>query len=1471
MKVCSPVSSRLFAAILGLLAVLVPSSAAADLADGEDFELVIIAPSDFLAPLIALERFKDATGLPADVTELERVLEMFPAHPEYDSPERVKRALSLWKTEYGIRYAMLVGDVDRFPVRWVTREELDDPSTVLYYYPSDLYYADLSYSTGAWCSWDHDGNGHFGEHLASSSCDSDPYSSNLDRCDFHPDLAVGRVPASTVEEVDRYVAKVIQYELGARGSAWARNVLLMAGSSRSRDCDPGIHFADIQNSLGAWFSYRVFVHESYYDDTLDGDRDCRCHPPGVPNPCACLSAFTSEQADVFRNATRWIAGTSPIPDSEFTDVGFLAWHDHTSSVRDYRQVDNRRRYSVAFSDGCSDGGFAGGPPGDMARFAPTSAGGHELPYLTEDGRLFHIIFAARYPVDTDGNGVLDTNDTKYYCVLRCEVDGRSYFRSGDRFEDISPALRFPYPDLRVEDDFGAGCVMNPSALPLSATPRYKDGLRYIYNAPRPAPVQPQPDVPDYDAMNPETKLFALHRATGEETGWVGLVAATKSASFPVNGELEALFFRGYLDPHPSVEGRDRLGDMWRSMFERYLELVVDPATGRFDFTAYARKYLAGADPDYARECSKAIEHLTMYTLFGDPSLRVGGVPGIEDLEGPTTTRTVRGDGERTVEVEIRATDGGDPASGVRRVRYTVDGGPERIGHRFSVEGDGDHRIWYQAEDYAGNRESPSHSFVAHVDGVAPQTSVVSVEGPTDAILDCRCSGGACYPPGGCFSGDVTVTLEAADGDSGVGFVEYFYPGMPPGLLGLTRIYHGPFVISRPEDAASLTLSYRCVDAGGNAEPWREATICFCNYWSPSLMGTRLVTEPACEGTVSWALLEDRIPDPSDIQTVAMAYAVRGPGEPQWIVASVDSEGKDGWRLAWDTTKLPDGEYFAQLAVFGFPAKPGGSPVLLHSEQRPVVVCNIPAAEYQLTLEAPGEVARGASVPFTVRFSHKRQGDVSGATLTCDLDPELFAGLDVLDGGSLDPSGRPRWLRARVPSGEVWTARFKGRLHKDIEPEALLWTRASLKAEGVSLLVSDDPSTPRPRDPTGIKVLPAPADLEVIVRGDRGETPVKATVKVKGPVDRTESTGEGGSCRFEGLPPGTYWVDAEAPSYEHAVPAGSVALDVKGIGESLQVEFCLRAADRLPPQSHLSLPAQAIVEGKLAEVSGAAADEPGGSGLAKVEVWVQRLDDGLSWDGQGWREGAVWLRAKGAESWDLSLGAVPWRLGASYAIATRATDRAGNVEVPRLSRGGVPRTPTLVAPPDGSTVDAPPTFEWSSVPGCAYRIQIALGGDFEAPEVDRAGVVGCAFAPRALPAGKWSWRVRALRTPPIEHGEGEHLIPMDIEEPAEASAWSPPRTVFVKGGGFSRGDSNADGRTDLSDAVTTLGNLFLGGAMNDCSDAADVNDDGKIDISDPVRLLGHLFLGSERPPDPFEACGEDPTEDELVCRTFPGCP
>lgn len=94
--------------------------------------------------------------------------------------------------------------------------------------------------------------------------------------------------------------------------------------------------------------------------------------------------------------------------------------------------------------------------------------------------------------------------------------------------------------------------------------------------------------------------------------------------------------------------------------------------------------------------------------------------------------------------------------------------------------------------------------------------------------------------------------------------------------------------------------------------------------------------------------------------------------------------------------------------------------------------------------------------------------------------------------------------------------------------------------------------------------------------------------------------------------------------------------------------------------------------------------------------------------------------------------------------------------------------------------------------------------------------------------------------------------------------------FGVGGGtpFRRGDANADGDIDISDAIQTLLFLFGGGAAILCDDAANANDDEQVDVSDPVFLLNFLFLDGPALPPPHPDCG---LALKLGCAEYPACP
>ena len=80
--------------------------------------------------------------------------------------------------------------------------------------------------------------------------------------------------------------------------------------------------------------------------------------------------------------------------------------------------------------------------------------------------------------------------------------------------------------------------------------------------------------------------------------------------------------------------------------------------------------------------------------------------------------------------------------------------------------------------------------------------------------------------------------------------------------------------------------------------------------------------------------------------------------------------------------------------------------------------------------------------------------------------------------------------------------------------------------------------------------------------------------------------------------------------------------------------------------------------------------------------------------------------------------------------------------------------------------------------------------------------------------------------------------------------------------FRRADVNDDASVTISDAITILNYLFVGGVRPWCLDAADSNDDGLVDITDATYVLDFLFRGGAYLPPPFPDAGLDPTPDDL---------
>jgi len=137
--------------------------------------------------------------------------------------------------------------------------------------PSDYYYADL---TG---NWDMNGDGYFGEE------NSDFGPGGVDR---FPEVIVGRIPFyGNFSDLDSILQKTIDYESGALGGGWIRNILLSMKPSDSST--PGYQLGEaIKTDAAVPASIKT---TRIYDDTYN------LNPPPEIIPCTSSSVLSAWQ------------------------------------------------------------------------------------------------------------------------------------------------------------------------------------------------------------------------------------------------------------------------------------------------------------------------------------------------------------------------------------------------------------------------------------------------------------------------------------------------------------------------------------------------------------------------------------------------------------------------------------------------------------------------------------------------------------------------------------------------------------------------------------------------------------------------------------------------------------------------------------------------------------------------------------------------------------------------------------------------------------------------------------------------------------------------------------------------------------------------------------------------------------------------------------------------------------------------
>lgn len=180
---------------------------------------LIITPQRFSTSVNVLKTHKERTGMLTTVITLE---DIYRNYSGVDEAEKVKRCIHDFHQRQWIRYALLVGDSDTFPVRYTKTDRGDANAFNTAFYATDFYYAALYKTDGSFDDWNGARNNYFGELQGETSTGR----INVDQVNLVPTIAVGRIPASSAAEVDRYVQKVIRYETNAASGAWARKAVL---------------------------------------------------------------------------------------------------------------------------------------------------------------------------------------------------------------------------------------------------------------------------------------------------------------------------------------------------------------------------------------------------------------------------------------------------------------------------------------------------------------------------------------------------------------------------------------------------------------------------------------------------------------------------------------------------------------------------------------------------------------------------------------------------------------------------------------------------------------------------------------------------------------------------------------------------------------------------------------------------------------------------------------------------------------------------------------------------------------------------------------------------------------------------------------------------------------------------------------------------------------------------------------------
>jgi hypothetical protein len=316
--------------------------------------LLVIAPEKFMPELADYIKFKQAR-MPTTPVTLERALAG--AKKGVDDAERLKHYLFDQYNQNRAHYVLLVGDVDVMPIRYMVLDRCTTPAFDYAFYGSDLYYADVAKPDGSFDDWNASKDGFHARYIGEVRGEknkNDPI--NFDQVSYEPELAVGRWPVSTAEEVRTVAAKSIAFETametGRKTGKTTAAILHCAGWVDVRSaCD----------EIAANLPQDWKVEKRYFSDAA---KNVQTPAPDARETVALLNGGVQIMAHIGH--------------------GFDNGWAESFTLNEFKEVKNADRLPIMISAGCGTGVCTTQAPYE----AYTDADGHEHKGTNNNAEVF---------------------------------------------------------------------------------------------------------------------------------------------------------------------------------------------------------------------------------------------------------------------------------------------------------------------------------------------------------------------------------------------------------------------------------------------------------------------------------------------------------------------------------------------------------------------------------------------------------------------------------------------------------------------------------------------------------------------------------------------------------------------------------------------------------------------------------------------------------------------------------------------------------------------------------------------------------------------------------------------------------------------------------------------------------------------------------------------------------------------------